>query len=130
MSRMLSAVAALRIMTLRKRSVSRRSLSGVRTKHEEFCNAVKAGKEAFDDRVERSLAQRATGYSHQLEKGDPRYDPRAPAPDPVAAKFLLVIAVPTSGVRVRQLISQPALVRGPHTTGGETSARPGSQSRS
>ena len=56
-------------MTLRKRSVSRRSpIWRWRAKHEEFCNAVKAGKEAFDDRVERSLAQRAIGYSFQVEK--------------------------------------------------------------
>ena len=39
-----------------------------RAKHEEFCNAVKAGKDAFDDRVERSLAQRAMGYTYHVEK--------------------------------------------------------------
>jgi hypothetical protein len=30
-------------------------------RNEEFCNALKEGKDAFDDRVERSLAQRAIG---------------------------------------------------------------------
>jgi hypothetical protein len=36
--------------------------------HEEFCKALREGKEAFDDRVERSLAMRAIGYSFHSEK--------------------------------------------------------------
>lgn len=36
--------------------------------HEDFCNALKAGKEIADDRVERSLYQRAVGYSFNTEK--------------------------------------------------------------
>jgi len=36
--------------------------------HEDFCNALVVGKSAFDDRIERALAQRATGYSHHTEK--------------------------------------------------------------
>lgn len=35
---------------------------------EEFREAVRQGKDAFDDRVERALAQRAMGYSHHTEK--------------------------------------------------------------
>lgn len=64
--------------------------------HEEFCNALKAGKEIADDRVERSLYQRAVGYSYSSEKlfswqGDVT---RAPCmehvpPDPGAAKLWL-----------------------------------------
>jgi hypothetical protein len=38
------------------------------TKHPEFRNAQKSGKEAADDRVERSLYQRAVGYSHDAVK--------------------------------------------------------------
>lgn len=34
----------------------------------EFCQALKAGKEAADDRVERSLYNRAVGYSHDAVK--------------------------------------------------------------
>jgi hypothetical protein len=34
----------------------------------EFCQALKAGKEAADDRVERSLYHKATGYSFESEK--------------------------------------------------------------
>ncbi|MBV8474091.1 MAG: helix-turn-helix domain-containing protein [Hyphomicrobiales bacterium] len=34
----------------------------------EFCEAVKAGKAHLDDRVERSLYQRAVGYSFESEK--------------------------------------------------------------
>lgn len=33
-----------------------------------FCQALKAGKEACDDRVERSLYNRAVGYSHDAVK--------------------------------------------------------------
>ncbi len=32
--------------------------------HDEFCQALKAGKSESDDRVERSLFARATGYEH------------------------------------------------------------------
>ena len=32
--------------------------------HDEFCEALKSGKEASDNRVERSLFYRATGYEH------------------------------------------------------------------
>lgn len=36
--------------------------------HEEFCNALKVGKTAYDDRVERSLFAKATGYTFDAEK--------------------------------------------------------------
>lgn len=36
--------------------------------HPEFCQALKAGKDAADDRVERSLYHRALGYSHDAVK--------------------------------------------------------------
>lgn len=36
--------------------------------HNEFCQAVIVGKESLDDRVERSLYQRAVGYSFNSEK--------------------------------------------------------------
>jgi hypothetical protein len=36
--------------------------------HEEFCNALKAGKEVADERVERSLYARALGYTHDAVK--------------------------------------------------------------
>jgi hypothetical protein len=36
--------------------------------HVEFCNALKRGKEAADERVERSLYARATGYTHDSVK--------------------------------------------------------------
>jgi transposase-like protein len=31
--------------------------------HQEFCDAIKSGKEVADERVERSLYQKATGYN-------------------------------------------------------------------
>lgn len=37
-------------------------------KHDEFCQALKAGKEAADERVERSLYQKAIGYRQQAVK--------------------------------------------------------------
>lgn len=36
--------------------------------HDAFCNALKTGKEACDERVERSLYHRAVGYSHDAVK--------------------------------------------------------------
>jgi len=39
-----------------------------RMAYPEFCYALKEGKDAFDDRVERSLAMRAVGYSYDAEK--------------------------------------------------------------
>lgn len=36
--------------------------------NEDFCNALKVGKEAYDDRVARSLFSRATGYSYDAVK--------------------------------------------------------------
>ena len=39
-----------------------------RNSEPEFCEAVKAGKDAADDRVERSLYQRAVGYTFESEK--------------------------------------------------------------
>lgn len=39
-----------------------------RNSNADFCEAVKVGKDAADDRVERSLYQRAVGYTFQSEK--------------------------------------------------------------
>jgi len=36
--------------------------------HDEFCNALKAGKEAADERVARSLYHKAIGYSREAVK--------------------------------------------------------------
>jgi hypothetical protein len=36
--------------------------------HPDFCNALKAGKDVADDRVQQSLFQRAVGYSHEAVK--------------------------------------------------------------
>jgi hypothetical protein len=66
--------------------------------HDEFCQALKAGKETADDRVERSLYQRAIGYEQEEVKifmpsgaESPVYAPfRAKvAPDVTAAIFWL-----------------------------------------
>jgi hypothetical protein len=39
-----------------------------RSLYPEFSSALIEGKEAFDNRIERSLAQRAAGYSYHSEK--------------------------------------------------------------
>lgn len=36
--------------------------------HEDFCSAIKVGKEAADNRVEQSLYRRAMGYTHDTVK--------------------------------------------------------------
>jgi hypothetical protein len=48
--------------------VSDRTVYRWQLKYPEFCQALKAGKLAADDRVERSLYHRATGYSYDSEK--------------------------------------------------------------
>lgn len=66
--------------------------------HEEFCHSLKAGKDVADERVERSLYQRAIGYEQDEVKifmpsgaAEPVYAPfRAKiAPDVTAAIFWL-----------------------------------------
>lgn len=66
--------------------------------HDEFCQALKAGKEVADERVERSLYQKAIGYEQDEVKifmpggaTEPVYAPfRAKiAPDTTAAIFWL-----------------------------------------
>jgi hypothetical protein len=42
--------------------VSTRTIYRWKLDHDEFCQAIKLGKEAADNRVERSLYQKATGY--------------------------------------------------------------------
>src|SRR5262249_55666763 len=39
-----------------------------RSKHPDFCSALIEGKDFFDDRVERALAQKAVGYTYNSEK--------------------------------------------------------------
>jgi len=48
--------------------VSARTLYRWQAEHEEFCQALKAGKVAADERVERSLYHRAVGYTFDSEK--------------------------------------------------------------
>ena len=48
--------------------VSDRTIYRWQTQFPEFCQALKAGKEAADERVERSLYHRAVGYSFDAEK--------------------------------------------------------------
>jgi hypothetical protein len=48
--------------------VSARTVYRWQAEHEEFCQALKAGKVAADDRVERSLYHRAVGYTFDSEK--------------------------------------------------------------
>ena len=65
-------------------------------KFSKFCNALKAGKEACDERVVRSLYHRAVGYTHEAVKifqvsGEPLIVPYKEhvAPDTTAAIFWL-----------------------------------------
>ena len=48
--------------------VDTRTIYRWRNTHDDFCQAVRAGKERLDERVERSLYQRAVGYSYESEK--------------------------------------------------------------
>ena len=48
--------------------VSTRTIYRWRNIHERFCQALRAGKEEADDRVQRSLYQRAVGYEFDAVK--------------------------------------------------------------
>lgn len=48
--------------------VTERTLNRWKADFPEFCQALKAGKQEADDRVERSLFNRAVGYSFDSEK--------------------------------------------------------------
>lgn len=44
--------------------VNVRSIYRWSSEHDEFCQSLKANKAIYDDKIERSLAMRALGYSH------------------------------------------------------------------
>lgn len=48
--------------------VTERTIYRWQIEHPEFCQALKLGKTAADDRIERSLFRRALGYSHEAVK--------------------------------------------------------------
>jgi len=48
--------------------VSDRTIYRWASAHDEFCQALKAGKDVSDDRVERSLYHKAVGYTFDSEK--------------------------------------------------------------
>lgn len=48
--------------------VSDRTIYRWQAEHEEFCQALKAGKDSADERVERSLYHKAVGYSYDAVK--------------------------------------------------------------
>lgn len=60
--------------------------------HEEFCEALKVGKDVADSRVERSLYQKAIGY----EQDEVKIFMPANAADPVYAPFRAKIAPDTT----------------------------------
>lgn len=49
-------------------SVSVRTIHRWKHSHEDFCHSIKNGKELADERVERSLYQKATGYDFVEEQ--------------------------------------------------------------
>jgi hypothetical protein len=63
--------------------VNVRTISRWKVQHEEFCQALKAGKTEADDRVERALYQKAVGYEQDAVK---IFMP-AGATEPVYAKY-------------------------------------------
>lgn len=72
--------------------VSVRTIYRWKADHVEFCQALKAGKSMADDRVERSLFQRAVGY----EQDDVKIFMPAGAEQPVYAPFRAKIAPDTT----------------------------------
>lgn len=48
--------------------VAQRTVHRWKAEHADFCHALKTGKTEADERVVRSLYQRASGYTHEAEK--------------------------------------------------------------
>src|SRR5881409_1569630 len=78
--------------------VSLKTIANWKHNHPDFLLALKVGKEAIDDRVERSLYQRAVGYKYEAVKifmpagaSEPVYAPYIEhcAPDTTACIFWL-----------------------------------------
>lgn len=69
-----------------------RSIHRWKADNDEFCRALKAGKEVADDRVERSLYQRATGY----EQDEVKIFMPAGAAEPVYASYRAKVAPDTT----------------------------------
>lgn len=63
-----------------------------KAEHDEFCQSVKAGKDVADERVERSLYQKAVGY----EQDEVKIFMPASSPAPVYAPFRAKIAPDTT----------------------------------
>ena len=63
-----------------------------KAEHEPFCQALKAGKDVADDRVERSLFMRATGY----EQDEVKIFMPAGASEPVYAPYRAKVAPDTT----------------------------------
>lgn len=63
-----------------------------KNENEIFCQSLKAGKEVADERVERSLFQKATGY----EQDEVKIFMPANAPEPVYAPFRAKVAPDTT----------------------------------
>lgn len=72
--------------------VSVRTVHRWKADHEEFCHALKAGKESADTRVERSLYQRAIGY----EQDEVKIFMPAGAEKPVYAEYRAKVAPDTT----------------------------------
>lgn len=72
--------------------VSVRTIYNWRSAHPEFAEALKAGKDVADDRVERSLYQKAIGY----EQEEVKIFMPANAPEPVYAPYRAKIAPDTT----------------------------------
>lgn len=77
-------------------NVSVRTIHRWKASNKEFCHSLKVGKDVADDLVERSLYQRAIGYSHDEDKvfivnGEPMVVPTKKhyAPDTTAGIFWL-----------------------------------------
>ena len=60
--------------------------------HDDFCQALKAGKEVADARVERSLYQKAIGY----EQDEVKIFMQSNSPDPIYAPFIAKVAPDTT----------------------------------
>lgn len=67
-AQVMADVGATDLEIARACGVSVRTLYRWKSEHPEFCQALKVGKDACDDRVEMSLYHRAVGYTHEATK--------------------------------------------------------------
>lgn len=96
--------------------VSRRTIFNWRAEHPDFAEACKVGKDVADDRVERSLYQRACGYDYEAVKIFP---PKTEGGAPVIVPYMEHVPAETAAIAFHLKNRRPKKWRDRHELTGK-----------